>query len=116
MLPSKFEANPTLRLRVKRASFSLFTLASSCSNAYFRVYAIIDFLADRLVFLNTVINLELQKNWKSIHQRGGKFQMHEQHKVICVTIFGTTDWLARTTFFIIALLPFTLSEDAAIQI
>ena len=41
--------------------------------------------------------------------------MHEQHKVICVTIFGTTDWLARTTFFIIALLSFTLSEDAAIQ-
>ena len=23
--------------------------------------------------------------------------MHEQHKVICVTIFGTTEWLARTT-------------------
>ena len=42
--------------------------------------------------------------------------MHEQHKVICVTIFGATDWLARTIFFIIALLPFTLSEDAAIQI
>ena len=41
--------------------------------------------------------------------------MHEQHKVICETIFGTTDWLARTAFFIIALLPFTLSEDAAIQ-
>ena len=74
---------------------------------------IIDFLADPLVFLNTVTNLELQKNWKSIHQRGGKFQMHEQHKVICVTIFGTTDWLAR---IIIALLPFMLSEDAAIQI
>ena len=31
--------------------------------------------------------------------------MHEQHKVICVTIFGTTDWLATTKFFIIALLP-----------
>ena len=54
MPPSKFEANPMLRLRVKRASFSLFTLASSCSNAYFRAYAIIDFLADRFVFLNTV--------------------------------------------------------------
>ena len=97
MPPSKFEANLTLRLRVKRTSFSLFTLASSCSNAYFRAYAIIDFLADQLVFLNTVTNLELQKNWKSIHQRGGKFKMHEQHKVICVTIFETTDWLARTT-------------------
>ena len=34
--------------------FSLFPLASSCSNAYIRAYAIIDFLADRLVFLNTV--------------------------------------------------------------
>ena len=54
MPPSKFEANPTLRHGVKRASLSLFTLASSCANAYFRVYAIIDFLADRLVFLNTV--------------------------------------------------------------
>ena len=48
MPPSKFEANPMLRRGVKRASFSLFTLASSCTNA------IIDFLADRLVFLNTV--------------------------------------------------------------
>ena len=54
MPPSKFEANPMLRRGVKRASFSLFTLASSCASAYFRVYAIIDFLADRLVFLNTV--------------------------------------------------------------
>ena len=54
MLPSKFEANQTLRRGVKRASFSFFTLASSCSNAYFRAYAIIDFLADRLVFLNMV--------------------------------------------------------------
>ena len=56
MPPSKFEANPTLHRGVKRASFSLFTLASSCANAYFRAYAIIDFLADRLVFLNTVTN------------------------------------------------------------
>ena len=54
MPPSKFEANPTLRRGVKRASFSLFTLASSCANAYFRAYAVIDFFADRLVFLNTV--------------------------------------------------------------
>ena len=54
MPPSKFEANPTLRRGLKRASFSLFTLASSCANAYFHAYAIIDFLADRLVFLNTV--------------------------------------------------------------
>ena len=54
MPPSKFEANPTLRLGVKRASFSLFTLASLCANAHFRAYAIIDFLADQLVFLNTV--------------------------------------------------------------
>ena len=54
MPPSKFEANPMLHRGVKRASFSLFTLASLCANAYFRAYAIIDFLADRLVFLNTV--------------------------------------------------------------
>ena len=54
MPPSNFEANPKLRLRVKRASFYLFSLVSSCSNVYFRVYAIIDFLVDRLVFLNTV--------------------------------------------------------------
>ena len=54
MPPSKFEANPTLRRGVKRVSFSLFTLASSCANADFRAYVIIDFLADRLVFLNTV--------------------------------------------------------------
>ena len=56
MPPSKFEVNPTLLLRVKRSSFSLFLLASSCSNAYFRAYAIIDFLVDQLVFLNTVTN------------------------------------------------------------
>ena len=54
MLPSKFEANLMLSLRVKRASFSLFPLMSLCSNTYIRAYARIDFLADRLVFLNTV--------------------------------------------------------------
>ena len=32
---SKFEANLMLLLRVKRASFSLFPLASSCSNDSF---------------------------------------------------------------------------------
>ena len=51
MLPSKFEANLTLRLRVKHASFSLFQLASLCSNAYFRVQVISHFLADWLVFI-----------------------------------------------------------------
>ena len=61
MPPSKFEANPTLHRGVKRASFSLFTLASSCANAYFRAYAIIDVLADRLVFLNTVTYVPLVK-------------------------------------------------------
>ena len=45
MPPSKFEANPTLRRGVKRASFSLFTLASSCAKAYFRAYVTIDFIA-----------------------------------------------------------------------
>ena len=54
MPPSKFEANLTLRRGVKHASFSLFTLVSSCVNVYFHAYAIIDFLTDRLVFLNTV--------------------------------------------------------------
>ena len=59
MPPSKFEANPTLRRGVKRVSFSLFSLASSCTNAYFLAYAIIDFLADRLAFLNTVTYVKL---------------------------------------------------------
>ena len=54
MPPSKFEANLTLLLRVRRATFSSFPLASPCLNDYFRVYTIIDFLANRLVFLNTV--------------------------------------------------------------
>ena len=57
MLPSKFEANPTLRLRVRRVSFASFPLASSCSNDYFLAYVIIDFLANRLVFLVTMIVL-----------------------------------------------------------
>ena len=57
MPPSKFEANSTLHRGIKRASFSLFTLASSCANAYYRAYAIINFLADRLIFLNTVTNV-----------------------------------------------------------
>ena len=43
-----------LSLRVKRAYFSLFLLVSTCTNDYFRVYAVIDFLANRLVFLNTI--------------------------------------------------------------
>ena len=57
---SKFEANPTLRVLVKRASFSLFTLACSCSNAYFRAYAMIDFLADRLVFLKNTVTCSMR--------------------------------------------------------
>ena len=66
MPPSKFKANPTLRHGVKRASFSLFTLASSCEYAYFRACAIIDFLADRLVFLNTV-TYYVTDYWKTDH-------------------------------------------------
>ena len=54
MPPSKFEANPTLRLRVRRASFSLFPLASSCSNDNTQVYTIIDFLATCQFSPNTV--------------------------------------------------------------
>ena len=42
MQSSKFEANPTVRLRLRRASFSL-SLVSSCSNDYFCTYAIIYF-------------------------------------------------------------------------
>ena len=53
MPPSKFEANPMLHLRVK---YALFQLASSCSNDYFRACAIINFLANQLVLLNTVTN------------------------------------------------------------
>ena len=64
MPPSKFEANPALRRGVKRTFFSLFTLASSCANAYFRAYAIIDFLADRLIFLNTVTYIKKYMNNK----------------------------------------------------
>ena len=54
MPPSKFEANPTLRLRVRHASLSLFPVASSCSNDCFHVYAKIYFLANQLFFPNTV--------------------------------------------------------------
>ena len=54
MPPSKFEASPTHSLRVKCSSFSVLPLASLCSNVYLHAYAIIDFLAGRLVFLNTV--------------------------------------------------------------
>ena len=53
MPPSKYEANPTLCLRVN-AFLYLFPLASLCSNDYFRAYVIIDFLANWLVFLNMV--------------------------------------------------------------
>ena len=70
-MPSKFEVNPMLRLRVKHASF---TLVSSCLNVYFRAYAIIDFLADRLVFLNTVTNLELQKIGRAYTKEVGSFK------------------------------------------
>ena len=52
MPPSKFEANLALRRGVKRVFFvyiSVFVL-----ECVFPAYAIIDFLADRLVFLNTV--------------------------------------------------------------
>ena len=74
MPPSNFEANPKLRLRVKRASFYLFSLVSSCSNAYFRAYAIIDFLADRLVFLNMVTFITKKQD--------GSYTL--QKKVVCV--------------------------------
>ena len=57
MLLSTFEANVTLRLRVRHTSFYLFPLASSCTNDYFRAYAIIDFLANWLVFPNMVTHL-----------------------------------------------------------
>ena len=55
----QFEANPSLRLRVKHASFSLLPLTSSCSNAYFHTYVIIDFLADWLVFLLNMVTCGL---------------------------------------------------------
>ena len=54
MLPSKFEANPTIHLQVKHASFSLFSLVSSCSKDYYCVYVVFHFLAKWLVFQNMV--------------------------------------------------------------
>ena len=54
MPSSKFEASTTLILRVRCGSFSILSLASSFLNDYFRAYMIIDFLANRLVFVNTV--------------------------------------------------------------
>ena len=47
MPPYKFEANPTLRLPVNALLFLCFRMRNSA-------YAIIYFLTDRLVFLNTV--------------------------------------------------------------
>ena len=94
MPPSKFEANLTLRLRVKRTSFSLFTLASSCSNAYFRAYAIIDFLADRLVFLNTVTNLESQKIGRAYTKEAGSFKCMSNIKLY-VTVLAKRDHLRK---------------------
>ena len=67
MTSSKFEVNLMLRLPVRRASFSLFPLASSCSNDYFCMYVIIDFLANRLVFPNTVTYFILHHGRISFH-------------------------------------------------
>ena len=53
MPSSKFEANSMHHL----CSFSLFPLAFSWSNDYFCTYAIIDFLANRLVFANMVTHV-----------------------------------------------------------
>ena len=53
MLPSKYEANPTLRLS-SSSKMRLFFLAFSCSNDYFRAYAIIKILANWFVFPNMV--------------------------------------------------------------
>ena len=40
-----------------------------------------------------------------------------EKSIIYVTVFGKTNRLARkTNFFFIALLPFTSSDDAAVQI
>ena len=66
MPPSKFEVDLMLRLRVTLASFSLFPLASSYSNAYFCVYEIIYFLADQLVFLNTVTSTKMSMNLQQL--------------------------------------------------
>ena len=51
---------------VRRTTFSLFPLTSSCLNNYFRVYSIIYFLANQLVFLNTVtFVLPINNSWVS---------------------------------------------------
>ena len=62
MPSSKFGANLMIRLRVRRTSFSLFPLASACSNNYFCTYAIIDFLTKQLVFPNPGTYLKKKKN------------------------------------------------------
>ena len=41
MPPSKLEANPTLSVRVRHASFSLFPLASLCSNDHSHLVIIV---------------------------------------------------------------------------
>ena len=51
---------PMVYFWVRRASFSLFPLASSYSNDYFREYAIIDFLANQLDSPNM---LHISQNW-----------------------------------------------------
>ena len=40
----------------------------------------------------------------------------ELYIYIYMTVFGKTNWLARKIILFIALLPFTSSEDAAVQI
>ena len=39
----------------------------------------------------TVKNFGIKKKLEEYTQRGGKSQMYEQHNVICVTTFGTTE-------------------------
>ena len=51
---SKFEANLMHSLQARFTSSSLFPLVSSSLNDYFHAYAIIDFIANQLVFINMI--------------------------------------------------------------
>ena len=57
MPSSKFEADLMLSLQVRHASLSLIPLASLILKDYLHAYAIIDVFANRLIFVNTVINM-----------------------------------------------------------
>ena len=86
MLPSKFEANPTLRLRLRHASFSLFLLAYLCSNDYYRTYALIDFLANQLFQPLKKLILE-RKKWAWLGCQPGSSKLYFMF-ILLISIFA----------------------------